>query len=308
MNPLQNIENTALTLREQLEVLKSRGMKFRDERKAEELLGQIGYFHLKGYWIDMEEDPVRHIFRSDSYFENVLERYLFDHYLRGEIFVAVENIEIAFRARLTYHMARQYGQWWWNDESLFKSAKAYDSMLKIIDNEFHKSRNPVIQRYIEKRPDKRPEAWAIFESASLGVMVRVYGNLRDTLVEKRRIASDFGHDNPDTLFNWMESVCSVRNKAAHYSRLWNAPVKSITVPDSLPRPWVSSIPNAASLYAVICALVYLSQSLDQSDNIRKSFIRIIKIYDSLPLAKMGFPSGFLDEPLWHYHPEDMLMR
>jgi len=70
------------TIAEQIALLKSRGMLIKDEQKATFYLNHISYYHLKGYWWDMQTDFINHIFAPNSYFEDVIARYHFDRQLR----------------------------------------------------------------------------------------------------------------------------------------------------------------------------------------------------------------------------------
>lgn len=60
---------------EQIELLKQRGMLFHDEDAAKNTLKNISYYRLKGYWWKMQSDVQRHLFRPNSYFEDVLNKY-----------------------------------------------------------------------------------------------------------------------------------------------------------------------------------------------------------------------------------------
>ena len=72
----------AYTIVDQLQLLKSRGMLFRNEAQAAELLKNISYYRLKGYWWDMQSDFTLHTFLPNTYFEDIVDRYNFDRQLR----------------------------------------------------------------------------------------------------------------------------------------------------------------------------------------------------------------------------------
>ena len=78
-----------------------RGMCFKDEKAAQNLLKKISYYRLKGYWWDVQTDTVLHLFQPNVYFEEIIERYDFDRKLRLILFDAVEQIEIALRTKIT---------------------------------------------------------------------------------------------------------------------------------------------------------------------------------------------------------------
>lgn len=57
------MSNEARTIREQINLLRERGMVIDDENEAVFYLGHISYFRLKGYWWDMQIDEENHIFK-----------------------------------------------------------------------------------------------------------------------------------------------------------------------------------------------------------------------------------------------------
>jgi len=73
---------SARTITEQINLLKSRGMIFKNEEKAVNTLKNISYYRLKGYWWDMHADKTIHTFKNNTIFEDVLDRYNFDRQLR----------------------------------------------------------------------------------------------------------------------------------------------------------------------------------------------------------------------------------
>ena len=76
------------TIQEQIDLLESREMLFRDISKAPHFLANISYYRLKGYWWEMQEDFEDHIFQDDVYFEDVIDLYNFDRHFRLIVFNA----------------------------------------------------------------------------------------------------------------------------------------------------------------------------------------------------------------------------
>lgn len=64
----------ALSIANQIAILKKRGMLFRDEASAPHFLENISYYRLKGYWWDMQLDYSLHTFQMNTYFEDIIER------------------------------------------------------------------------------------------------------------------------------------------------------------------------------------------------------------------------------------------
>ena len=98
-----------LSVAGQITLLKQRGMLFRDEANAPHFLQNISYYRLKGYWWDMQADYTLHTFNSNTYFEDIGDRYNFDRHLRLILFDSIERREISLRTKMIYQRAMKYG-------------------------------------------------------------------------------------------------------------------------------------------------------------------------------------------------------
>ena len=111
----------AFTISDQIALLKQRGMAFRNELHAYDHLRNISYYRLKGYWWDMQIDATNHTFKPGTCFEDIMERYDFDRQLRQILFEGIEQIEIAVRTKMIYHLSLAYGCLWYLNHALFDS-------------------------------------------------------------------------------------------------------------------------------------------------------------------------------------------
>ena len=118
----------------QIALLKERGMIFADEDKALEGLFSISYFRLASYWRHLEHRKSRQ-FKADTKFDEVLTLYAFDQHLRNIIFSAIQNIEIAFRTRVSHFLSMKYGAFWFLDSALFKDAEIHQSCIEKLKEE-----------------------------------------------------------------------------------------------------------------------------------------------------------------------------
>ena len=71
-----------LSLQQQIDILKQRGLLIDDDDNAISVLNTISYFRLAGYWRLMEADRDAHLFKPGSRFSNVISLYHFDEELR----------------------------------------------------------------------------------------------------------------------------------------------------------------------------------------------------------------------------------
>ena len=83
MGTLRLYTKQALSISEQIELLKSRGLNIADSSKAAKFLGEVSYFRFVQYLRPMEADKTTHQFKPISRFEDAVALYNFDIELRG---------------------------------------------------------------------------------------------------------------------------------------------------------------------------------------------------------------------------------
>ena len=98
----------------------------------------------------------------------------------------------------------------------------------------------MVVRYKSSKPDTRPEAWAILETATFGMLSKIFRSLRDSLPQKQTIAHHFGLQSHRDLSSWLNGLSSLRNKVAHHARLWGDVVstRKISLPSYMMNPWI----------------------------------------------------------------------
>lgn len=293
----------AFTIAQQLQQLKDRGMLFRNEASATHFLSTINYYRLQGYWWDMQSDIVNHIFEPNTYFETVIERYNFDRHLKLILFDAIERIEIALRTKMIYHMSLSYGGLWYLDASLFANAKYHASSLKIIRNEFSRSKEIFIVDHKSKHPNTDAESWKTLEVVSIGCLSRLYKNINHQLPEKTEIAKEMGLHIHSELSSWLEAIVYVRNIIAHHSRLWSRSMAKRPI-DSIENPmcdWLN-LPitevQKKKPFLIISTLVYISNTVTPGYHIKDKIIELIKNSPNVPIYKLGFLNSWEQNPLW----------
>lgn len=300
------------SIQEQIELLKQRGMIIKDEDFACLHLRNISYYRLKGYWWDMQQDKVNHVFQTGSRFEDVIARYSFDKELRLILFDAIETIEIALRTKMIYHLSQSYGGLYYTDNTLFDNEALHQQHLEDLMNEFMRSSEVFIKEYKHKYgvwEDKKcvsltqqPDAWIIFEVATFGTLSKIYKNLKHHIPEKARIANEFGLNLHNELSSWLEAISYLRNIVAHHSRLWSRNMVKRPMEVKNPkRIWLQKpLPEVAQKkpYLAITAMLYLCKAIDAGDSYRKKIIALIKENPEIPIYKQGFLNEWNKEPIW----------
>ena len=302
----------AYTITDQIALLKQRGMFFDNETLAYDLLKDISYYRLKGYWWDTQSDTQQHLFQPDTYFEDIIERYNFDRKLRQILFDGIEQIEIAVRTKLIYHLSLAYGGLWYLNPALFNPViKTYDGISKTVHNwvlnelqkEFNRSQEVFIKDQQQRYPGQPADAWKILEVASMGTLSKLYKNLEVKLPEKSLIANEMGVNSPHTFSGWLEAIAYVRNIIAHHSRLWSRtmikrPGMQLNNPAG---KWFTKPLKQGQLdkpFSTISCMVYLCGFLHTSQDIKSKIVNLIRSYPKIPVYKLGFFNHWQNEPLW----------
>ena len=108
------------TFEEQLDILKDRNLIISDIDKALNILRNVNYYRLSGYY------PFFYIkntsdckFNTGTTFEDIYQLYCFDKELRVILFGLTQSLEIMVRTHLAYEIAHKYGVDGWESVDLF---------------------------------------------------------------------------------------------------------------------------------------------------------------------------------------------
>ena len=292
------------SINDQIQLLKNRGMLFLDEVEASHFLKNISYYRLKGYWWDMQEDRTLHNFKSETYFETVIERYNFDRHLRLILFDAIEGIEIALRTKMIYYLSLSHGATWYLKDNLFVDKEKHSVHKANIKREFNYSKEIFIKNHKRNHPNRDAEAWKIMEVASMGTLSKFYKNLKHQLPEKALIAKEMGLNLHSELSSWLESIVYVRNIIAHHSRLWSRNMVKIPI-DNINNPkgvWLKNplLPvQKKKIFLIISSMIYLCDEVTPNHQIKIKILELIRNNSNVPIYKLGFLNDWNLEPFWN---------
>jgi abortive infection bacteriophage resistance protein len=301
------------TISDQIQLLKSRGMLFRDETLAAFYLKNISYYRIKGYWWDMQTDFKLHTLKPDTWFEDIINRYNFDRQLRLILFDAIERIEIALRTKMIYHLSVSYGGLWYLNPGLFEEntikfnngtvITVHKNTLDELRKEFDRSQEIFVQDHRNRFPNKDADAWKTLEVASLGTLSKMYKNLKHQLPEKATIAKEMGLNLHSELSSWLEAITYARNIVAHHSRLWSRnmvkrPVEQLNNP--IGKWFVNPLKPVQSKkpFLIISCMVYLCNEITPRNRIKTKILELINSNPAIPIYKLGFLNNWDKEPFW----------
>ena len=284
----------------QLAMLRQRGLIVSDEDTALKQLASISYFRLASYWKIFETDEATHRFASGTRLEDVISLYTFDRELRSIIFTAIQDIEVALRTRIIHFFSLSHGAFWFMDASKFNSHSIFQTCLDNMQVELSRSKEEFLQEHFAKYSSpSMPPVWKTLEVVSFGNLSKLYANMKDVEV-KKQVAKSVGLPQYTYLESWMRSLTVLRNCCAHHARTWNRRYPAMPqLPRRLPLTWVDTQHiRPMKLYAQLCVLLYLEQSITPNSQIKDRLLSLLKAYPNTITRQMGFPRGWENEPLW----------
>jgi len=291
----------ALTIQQQIDQLRKRGMVIDDPAKAAHYLGQINYYRLTAYWLPFESDHANHDFRNGITFEQVLDLYIFDRELRLLVMDAIERIEVAIRAQLTFQLAHRYGPHPHLNSALFKSARKgwnYAAQLQQLCDEARRSKEIFIQHLLLKYSEPLPPIWAVVEMLTLGQLSKWYANLRRG-ADRNLVAHVYDCDEVN-LTSFLHHLTTMRNLCAHHSRLWN---REFTFAFKLPKERPKVLPSSFNpnkprhIYNTLVMIKYLMDQIAPDHHWQQRLHEMLERHH-INTEFMGFPVNWKTWPIW----------
>lgn len=297
------VEERALSIAGQVELLKQRGLTVDDEDMAAEVLSIIGFYRLGFYLFPFEEaypDLCRrnHVFTPGANFADAVKLYYFDLELRMLLLKYISGIEIKFRAVLAFegsYMYRHDPQWFVNRS--YVSSGFIKDFDKVVYNKKFRN-NPTIRLHHRfNRDDAYAPAWKTIELMTFGENVKLYNSLLDGEL-KRKIAAKFGVRYVEVFENYIEQMRILRNVCAHGSVMfeYRPCIRIKKGPAAL-----SNQAEYMNLYGCIKVVAFLVSQI--SDERRREFDRDLErvvgmVADSPRISRIlihrsGFPARII---------------
>lgn len=283
-------------MEDQITLLKSEGLIFMDEEKANHLLQNISLFRFKSYLKPFRLQNSK-TFKPNSTFEAAYSLYKFDSELRKMICSELEKIEVSIRAQLSLTISQNAGIFWFTDSSNFKLKLLHNNLLTTLKSELNRSDEEAIVDFRTKYTNDFPPSWMTFEISSFGTLSKLYSWLNSGL-SRRQVASYYGLSDT-VMISWLHSLVYIRNICAHHGRLWNKQMSiNPIVPRKLKLPFVSIPKETKKLYYILSTILYFLQTVNPKNTFVSRFSQFIDKYPQVDLNAMGFPKDWQQEPLW----------
>lgn len=211
----------ATTIKEQIGILKSRGMTLDfPEAKIEEILLDIGYYRLGFYWYPFSNAQT-HDFIENLKFSEVLSLYYFDTDLKNTLSKYLTRFEINFRTKLIYEVSNHYpnSPTWFNDPSVV-NRDFIETLDKYYTRDF-KRNNIALKKHHEKYlNDRYAPAWKTIEFLTFGSVLKLYSSLKNKEL-KHKISIYYDVRNTAIFEAHIKIILNIRNICAHNGVLFD---------------------------------------------------------------------------------------
>ena len=194
----------------------TRGLIIENEENCLEFLRYINYYRLSAYLLPFKQS-------NDTYFHNTtFERicriYEFDRRLRILLLSAIEEVELFLRTQLAYHSAHTHGALGYLEEKNYNSYHDHERFMQSIETAITNNKNSLVVKHHNVEYGGKFPIWVIVDFFSIGNLSYFYSDL--LISDKKRIAKELFNAPYTFLDSWMKCITVLRNRCAHYSRLY----------------------------------------------------------------------------------------
>ncbi len=272
----------AITLDEQISLLRKRGMIINNENKAKEVLLDVGYYRLGFYWFPFEttypdKQNRDHKFKQGTDFDNVVKLYYFDFELRNILLKYLSRVEINFRTLLIYFVSNKYknSPTWFIDPAVVSKAHIVSFNTKVYTPKFQ-CNSVIAQHHRKYITDSYAPAWKTIEFMTLGNIITLYCSLNDNAL-KEQIAQKYAIKKVVVFENYIKLILNVRNVCAHGNILYDfAPINSIRKGPAM----MNEVSKNQNLNGALKILMYLVKQVSKNryNDLKKELLQLLKKY------------------------------
>ena len=139
----------ALTIDEQIKVLRSRGLIIENLEETKFFLQSNQYYRLNIYFHQFMD--VDNHFKEQTNFKQIQGCYLNDRWLRNKILLLLEEIEVKAKTQIAFYLGTRYGSNAFYKKDLYKVTSYQDQIVKAFNLEILRNKkDPVILHHIQK--------------------------------------------------------------------------------------------------------------------------------------------------------------
>lgn len=210
---------TPLNVKEQIELLESRGLHIEDKEECAEFLENISYYRLGWYIKEFYNED--NAFIKNTTFRKIKNVYITDQKLRQLIAGSIDCIEVALRTKLVNVICCHFQTPFWHTDN--------NNIQEIVKNKvkISKGNNCPFKHFNKKYSEKENTNhnypfWLISEFLFFSEISIIYGKyLKDEKykVVRKNISKNFDL-NPYQLERCLHSLSILRNVVAHHDKIY----------------------------------------------------------------------------------------
>lgn len=245
------------SISEQIKHLKKLGLIINDERKASEILSDIGFYRLGFYMFPFEKKyPVKsgrdHLFKEGITLDTVIRLYYFDFELRHILLKYISRIEIHLRTSIVNYMSDKYRNkdTWFADDKIV--APSYCRSFDAIYDRIRLS--PYIKWHHHNHSCRYAPALKTLEFMTLSEIIDLFSAISN-VNDKLAICYHFGIRSLKTFDSYLHSIRRIRNRCAHGGVLYDYAASKRLVANGPVK--FSSLYDRYNLNGSICVISHL---------------------------------------------------
>lgn len=308
--------------KEQVHILKKRGLIIDDEERVIKHLNNISYYRLSAYMLPYKQSKdgiIQDNFVDGTTWDNIYDLYVFDRKLRLLVFDMIERLEISIHTQIIYQLSEKYGSHWQDHKEIFKDPKnilldnkkyvkkdVFSEIQKNIEQQLRSNKAEVfIKHYRNKYNNpKNPPSWMCLEVMYFNHLSKICSGLKNRS-DINGISKHFGLP-PDIFCSWLHTINYVRNLCAHHSRLWNRDLNIIPkkLNFSKNRIWLNNPDTVrrSKIYYFLSMLNYLLQTSSPNSSFKSRLHTLLENYKNVVnLNSMGFSQDWNKEKMWNFN-------
>lgn len=276
-----------ITYEEQVNKIIAKGFRVDDTASCVAFLNQANYYRLSAYFLPFKKKDGTYF--SGINFNRIKRIYEFDSHIRSLIFQVIEQIEFYARTQFSNHLAFGYGALGYLEDSTYSSRHNSEAFHAKIDSCIEENkRTPVVKHHYQTYNGQFP-IWVIIEFFSMGMLSYLYADMKSS--DKKQIARNSFQTSAECLESWLRCLTDLRNRCAHYSRLyyWSFP--------AIPKmPKGANYQADRKLFSQILMLKYLyPDKTHWNSKVLIGIETLVKEYlPDISLKHIGFPENWED--------------
>lgn len=273
----------ATNYKEQINILKQRGLTIRDYHAAESILKSIGYFRFKGYCLT-SYGPIKEAFRPGITIDQIYRIYQFDSDIRALTMKACQRAEVRFKSIMGMELALKYGPVL--PKMAFYEANSFIEWKKRT-KKAHDQGSARSEMYVHNYRDNYHEwpIWVDLELSTLGNTSMLYSWLNTDM--KKIIAKRYGvyYTYPQ---NWAHMLTIIRNTCAHNSRFYG---RLLPLGVAVPKKYQSYF-RQHTYFSMIFVLFKMLEPKDFASYLHGLYAISKKYGDEVEWQQLGFQTNW----------------